>query len=101
MCETISLKCKNTAKHTMSHYTHRVCLSAGNYIHNVAMPLQQGHMMVYMDSNSDNNEEPPFFVKYTPTATSNSREVRVCNRIPTPNANPRSILIEEIEFHVE
>ena len=50
------------------------------------------------DPNSDNNDEPPFFVKdINPTST--SLEVRVCNGIPT--SAPRSILIEKIEFYVE
>ena len=70
--------------------------------HNLDDPLWDGRQCPdrsnCCDPKSDNNDEPPFFVKdINPTST--SLEVRVCNGIPTPAA--RSILIEEIEFYVE
>ena len=51
------------------------------------------------DPNSDNNDEPPFFVKGI-NPTSSSLELRVCNMLPT-NGAMKSLLIEEIEFYVE
>ena len=84
-----------------------VGLSDISSVYNLDDPLWDGRQCPdnsnCCDPNSENNDEPPFFVKDINPSTPTSLEVRICNKIPTPTepANPRSILIEEIEFYVE